>query len=98
MGGSKPKDLLKIGFENPIICPISAYFSYLLKLRMTGQALSEDEADEYALYSKKFKRSSYDLSHYYEDVQCLPTDSEEVALSKRVGLYGLEKIIYGGRL
>ena len=91
-------DLLKIGFENPIICPISAYFSYLLKLRMTGQALSEDEADEYALYSKKFKRSSYDLSHYYEDVQCLPTDSEEVALSKRVGLYGLEKIIYGERL
>jgi len=92
------EDLLKVGFENPIVCPISAYFSYLLKLRMTGQALSEDEADEYALYSKKFKRSSYDLSHYYEDVQCLPTDSEEVALSKRVGLYGLEKIIYGGRL
>lgn len=92
------EDLLKVGFENPIVCPISAYFSYLLKLRMTGQALSEDEADEYALYSKKFKRSSYDLSPYYEDVQCLPTDSEEVALSKRVGLYGLEKIIYGGRL
>lgn len=91
-------DLLKIGFENPIICPISAYFSYLLKLRMTGQVLSEDEADEYALCSKKFRKSSYDLSHYYKDVQCLPTDSEEVALSKRVGLYGLEKIIYGGRL
>lgn len=91
-------DLLKIGFENPIICPISAYFSYLLKLRMTGQALSEDEADEYARYAKKFMRSSYDLSHYYEDAQCLPTDSEEIALSKRVGLYGLEKNIYGGRL
>lgn len=91
-------DLLKIGFENPIICPISAYFSYLLKLRMTGQVLSEDEADEYALYSKKFKRSSYDLSHYYEGVQCLPTDSEEIVLSKRAGLYGLEKIIYGGKL
>ena len=92
------EDLLKIGFENPVICPISAYFSYLLKLRMTGQALSEDESDEYALYAKKFKRSAYDLSHYYDGVQCLPTDSEEIALSKRVGLYGLEKIIYGGRL
>lgn len=89
-------DLLKIGFENPIICPISAYFSYLLKMSMTGQVLSEDEKDEYALYAKKFKRSAYDLSHYYEGVQCLPTDSEEIALSKRVGLYGLEKIIYGG--
>lgn len=91
-------DLLKTGFENPVICPISAYFSYLLKMRMTGQALSEDESDEYAFYAKKFKRSAYDLSHYYDGVQCLPTDSEEIALSKRVGLYGLEKIIYGGRL
>lgn len=89
-------DLLKLGFENPVICPISAYFSYLIKLKMTGQALSEDEADEYTLYSKKFKRSAYDLSGYYAGVQCLPTDSEEIALSKRVGLYGLEKIIYGG--
>lgn len=92
------EDLLKIGFENPVICPISAYFSYLLKMRMTGQALSEDESDEYALYAKKFKRSAYDLSHYYDGVQCLPTDSEEITLCKRVGLYGLEKTIYGGRL
>ena len=92
------EDLLKNGFENPIICPISAYFSYLLKLKMTGQALSEDEADEYALYSKKFKKSFYDLSKYYDGVQCLPTDSEEIMLSKRVGLYGLEKIIYRGDL
>lgn len=92
------EDLLKIGFENPVICPISAYFSYLLKMRMTGQDLSEDESDEYAIYAKKFKRSAYDLSHYYDEVECLPTDSEEIALSKRAGLYGLEKIIYGGRL
>lgn len=90
------EDLQKIGFENPVVCPISAYFSYLLKLQMTGRALSEDEADEYALYAKKFKKSSYDLSHYYEGVECLPTDSKEIALSKRAGLYGLEKIIYGG--
>ena len=92
------EDLLKIGFENPVICPISAYFSYLLKMSITGQALSEDEKDEYDLYAKKFKRSTYDLSHYYQGVKCLSTDSEEIALSKRVGLYGLEKIIYGGRL
>lgn len=89
------EDLLKIGFVKPVICPLSAYFAYLLKLKMTGQHLSEDEEDEYVLYSKKFKKSSYDLSNYYEGVRCLPTDSEEIALSKRVGLYGLEKIIYG---
>lgn len=92
------EDLLKSGFDNPIICPISAYFSYLLKMKITGQNLSEDEKDEYAVYAKKFKKPAYDLSHYYRGVQCLPSDSEEIALSKRVGLYGLEMMIYGGIL
>lgn len=90
------KDLLKIGFEDPTICPISAYFSYLTKLKMTGQILSADEADEYAYLSKKFMRSSYDLSHYYKGSQSSDNESEETKLSKRAGLYGLEKIIYGG--
>lgn len=53
-------DLIKLGFENPVICPISAYFSYLLKLKITGQQMSDDEADEYDYLSKKFMRSSYD--------------------------------------
>ena len=92
------EDLLKIGFIEPVVCPISAYFSYLIKLRMTGQVLSEDEADEYALYTKKFMKPSYDLSCYYEGINSLPTDSEEIKLSKRAGLYGLEKTIYGGGL
>lgn len=92
------EDLLKSGFDNPIICPISAYFSYLLKMKITGQNLSEDEKDEYAVYAKKFKKSAYDLSHYYKGVQCLPSDSEEIALSKCVGLYGFETMIYGGIL
>lgn len=88
------EDLVSCGFENAVICPISAYFAYLLKLKMIGQTLSEDEEDEYMFYSKKFMRDSYDLSHYYEGMKCSPDDSQETALSKRVGLYGLEKIIY----
>lgn len=91
------KELVEIGFADPVICPISAYFAYLLKLKMTGQTLSEDEMDEYAYYSQKFKRPAYDLSQYYDGIECLPTDSEEIALSKHVGLYGFEKILYGGR-
>lgn len=89
------EDLRMQSFDNPIICPISAYFSYLLKLKMNGYPLTEDEEEEFALYSKKFKRSTYDLSRYY-DVECQPDDSDEVLLSKRAGLYGLEKILYGG--
>lgn len=92
------EDLTKVGFENPIICPISAYFSFLLKLKLTGQPLSADETDEYAFFAKKFMRSSYDLSRFYVGSECLDTDTEEVALCKRSGLYGLEKLIYGGRV
>lgn len=90
------EDLQKVGFENPVICPISAYFSYLLKLHMTGSILSDDESDEYAYLSKKFMRPSYDLSRYYNEAQPAESDVEEITLCKRAGIYGLEKIIYGG--
>ena len=90
------EDLLKIGFQSPIICPISAYFSYLLKLKMTEQALSDDESDEYSYLSKRFNRSSHDLSPYYSNTAPKEDESEEVTLCKRAGIYGLEKMIYGG--
>lgn len=96
--GTFKKELLALEFENPVICPISAYFSYLLKLKMSGQILSEDEEDDYYVYAKKFRRPYYDLSRYYDGVKCLYKDTEEVRLSKLAGLYGLEKILYGGRL
>lgn len=92
------EDLIKTGFENPTICPISAYFGLLLKLKLTGQTLSADEEDEYAFFAKKFRRPAYDLSIFYDDCNCLDTDSDEVALYKRSGLYGLENLIYGGRI
>ena len=88
------EDLNAIGFETPTICPVSAYFSYLLKLKISGQALSDDEKDEYAFFSKKFMRSSYDLSRYYTGCAITDKDTEELVLSKRAGLYGLENIIY----
>ncbi len=90
------KDLMEYGFKSPVICPISAYFSYLLKLKMTGQDLSDDEAEEYAYLSRKFMRSSYDLSRYYGDDTLGGDATEELKLSKRAGLHGLEKIINGG--
>lgn len=88
------QDLLKFGFKNPTICPISAYFSYLLKLKMAGKTLSEEDADEYDLLSRRFSRSFYDVSGYYKNVRVQDTDSEFIKLSKRAGLYGLEKMLY----
>ncbi|GLC80947.1 dynamin family protein [Lacrimispora brassicae] len=89
-------DLVNIGFENPVICPISAYFGLLLKMKLTGQELTEDEQDEYALLAKKFNKPSYDLSRFYNGVQCNADDANDIRLSKKSGLYGLEKLIYGG--
>lgn len=91
-------DLINIGFLEPVICPISAYFGILLKMKLTGKELTEDEQDEYALLSKKFSKPSYDLSRFYNGIQCNINDSNEISLSKRSGLYGLEKLIYGGIL
>lgn len=89
-------DLLKLGFEKPVICPISAYFGLLLKMKLTSQEFTEDEQDEYDRLSKKFGRPQYDLSPYYEEVQCFDSEAEELKLCKKSGIYGLEKYIYGG--
>jgi hypothetical protein len=38
----------------------------------------------------------HDLSKYYDGIQVEPDDSEAVKMSKRCGIYGLEKILFGG--
>lgn len=90
------QDLDGLGFLNPVICPISAYFSLLLKKKMHGDELDEDELDEYNMYVKKFRKEAYNLSHYYGQTQDdLPTD-ELILMTYKCGLYGLEQIIFGG--
>lgn len=92
------QDLLSLGYENPIICPLSAYFALLIKLKQNGIALTDDENDEFDLYSRKFSKPEYDLSHYYDQsVQKVAAENNLAALSARCGLYGLEKILYEGK-
>lgn len=91
-------DLLSLGYENPIICPMSAYFALLIKMKNNGDIITEDELDEYNLYKKKFRKKAYDLSEYYEGISIEENDSEEITLSKKCGLYGLEKILFGGEV
>lgn len=92
------KDLMTIGFKNPTICPVSAYFGLLIKAKMSGQKLTEDEDDEYTFFSKKFRKPFFDLTRFYDGVQCSDDDTEEIRLCKQSGIYGLEKQIYGGLL
>jgi GTP-binding protein EngB required for normal cell division len=88
-------DLLAIGYEKPLICPLSAYFAFLIKLKANGERMTEDETDAYNLYLKKFSKEEYDLSKYFDGVISNKDDSESIRLSKKCGLYGLEQILFG---
>lgn len=90
------RDLEKIGFINPIVCPISAYFAFLIKQKRLGMDLTEDDKDEYDLYTKKFNKPVYDLSRFYPEYQIKSNDDEATILLKKCGFYGFEKIISGG--
>lgn len=91
-------DLLAIGYEKPLICPLSSYFAFLIKLKANGEQMTEDEKDAYDLYVKKFSKAEYDLSKYFDGVHSNSDDSELTQMSKKCGLYGLERILFGGSL
>ena len=48
------EDLIQLGYEAPAVFPVSAYFSLLIKLKLTDAQLDEDEEDEFAHYIKKY--------------------------------------------
>lgn len=62
------KELLEIGFKNPVICPISAYAAVLAKKSIWNELADEDQQIEYAINSKRFSTAEYDLSRYGEEI------------------------------
>ncbi|WNS41538.1 dynamin family protein [Paenibacillus sp. MMS20-IR301] len=91
-------DLLQLGYKNPTVYPLSAYFALLLKRKQNGELLTEDEQDEYDYYVKKFSRPEFDLSvHLNTSTAPLQTaEDKQLALAASCGLYSLENILYGG--
>ena len=92
------KDLIQLGYENPVICPLSAYFALLLKMKQNGELFTEDEQDTLDHYVKKFSKAEYDLSSFSDEITIpiqLPKDQLS-AFGLKCGLYGLENILYGG--
>ena len=92
------EDLIELGYENPVICPISAYFALLLKMKLNDEPFTEDEQDVFDLYKKKFSKAEYDLSRYSNGTTLLKpfVEDELSSFGLKCGLYGLENIIYGG--
>jgi GTP-binding protein EngB required for normal cell division len=92
-------DLQRIGYENPVICPLSAYFSLLIKKKQHNDTLNKNELDAFDFYVKEFNKPEYDLSVYYDKpVDGMIDNSDELLkMSLKCGLYGLETILYGGQ-
>lgn len=90
-------DLRQLGYDNPKICPISAYFALLLKMKQAGLELTEDELEAYELFAKKFAKPKYDLSrHYTQKIDAnIATENNFLFLSAKCGLYGLENVLFG---
>ncbi len=92
--------LTSLGFKSPHICPISARFSLLLKIKISGDGMSEEDEDEYDIFRRKFKRKFFDMSRFYaggeHDIDDAHSNSDEFLLSRKAGIYYLERSIYGG--
>lgn len=85
-------DLRKYGFERPIICPISAYFSLLIKMKKYGEPMTDDEIDDYHFFAKKFSRPEYNLSRFYGKFMGFAKD-EITHFAVKCGFHGLENVI-----
>ena len=91
--------LQTIGFENPVICPLSAYFSLLMKKRKSKERLNENEQIIFDNYVRQFTKPEYDLSTYYDNPSVVDMNGSADKFWKMSfisGLFGLENILYGG--
>ena len=97
-------EVIKFGFINPQIYPVSAYAGLLGKKQLWHEKLDEDEIDELYLLSRKFNGKNYDLSQYYskENQQCVrsiinaeqdETRKKQLNFLNNTGILALENII-----
>lgn len=85
------RQLNELGFNNPVIQPLSAYTAFLIKQQNQQIDLLEEEEDELELFTRKFKRAEFDLSPpALKDVE-VKSDARLV----RCGMYSLEQLING---
>jgi small GTP-binding protein len=87
------KELQEIGFNNPIICPVSAQAAMLVKKKMWNEAMAEDELFTYEMYKRRFTDKSYNLSLYSDVEDTSNLANEDEVLLHNIGYMTLEKII-----
>lgn len=91
------KELIALGYTDPVVVPVSAYAAYLAKMKIYGESLDEDEQDEFNRMARKLKKIEYQFNTYYPEkyqkaihVSC---DTEESLLLLHSGILQLEQII-----
>ena len=76
------KDLIELGYKNPKVFPISAYYAFLAKQNEYEGLSDEDDKDEYYRLTKKLKKESYNLNFDKVEVNASYANSGLTALEK----------------
>ena len=91
-------DLTEIGFENPLVVPISSAAAYLAKMSIFGEDLDEDDQDDFDRMARKLKKDEYQFDTYYPDfaksAHNIDNTADEYQLLLHSGILELENILY----
>lgn len=88
-------DLIRLGYENPKVYPISAYAAYLAKMSIYGETLTEDEVDDLKFRQRKLAREEFQYYKYYDVESPMINENKEMeVLLKNSGILSLENLIY----
>lgn len=85
--------LSEIGFENPMVYPISAKAGLLIKRRLRNTAMTDNERESAENFIKLFSKPEYDFGKYYPSVKNEGDYQINALLS--TGLPGLEQVVFG---
>lgn len=85
--------LSEIGFENPMVCPVSAKAGLLIKKMVQNTEMTDNERKSAEDFIKLFSKPEYDFGKYYPPVKNEGDYSNRALLS--TGLPGLEQVIFG---
>ena len=86
--------LKRIGDQTPCICPVSAYFGFLLKMKLYREKISKIQKIDYDFLTDKFQNSEYDLSVFYPHEKENTYENPDRILYHKCGMAGFEKVLF----
>ena len=85
--------LLEIGFENPMVCPVSAKAGLLIKKMVLNIEMTDNERESAENFIKLFSKPEYDFGKYYPPVKNEEDYHNRALLN--TGILGLEQVVFG---